>query len=134
MDYETLSAEVLAASDRLVGADAGAIADEVLRLTELAEQIPDEFDRFRGKARAAKLPTLISGPPIGTSPEYERATQLVGKAMSATGTSAERIAIADQAATEIAALAAAAPDSESGTILRMNSAIARLIEKLRADS
>ena|SRR5690349_5476180 len=131
MDYEALSAEVLLLSDRLDDADEATVAAEVERLTALAAQIPDDFSRMRAMARVASLPELIWGPAVGQSEQYEEAVHLVGSAMSASGTPAERIALADQVATKIADLAAAAPPRESGTILRMNSSVARLILELR---
>ncbi|MFI5732344.1 hypothetical protein ACIA49_19645 [Kribbella sp. NPDC051587] len=134
MDYEALNAEVLAVSDRLRNADEATVAAEVERLTALAAEIPDDFSRMRAMARVAKLPELISGPALGQSEQYEKATHLVGTAMSADGTTEERIAVAERIASEIAELAASAPPRESGTILRMNSSVARLIQELREQS
>lgn len=134
MDYEALNAEVLLLSDRLHDADEATVAAEVERLTALAAQIPDDFSRMRAMARVAKLPELIWGPAVGQSEQYEEAIHLVGSALSAKGTTAERIALAEQVATKVADLAAAAPRRESGTILRMNSSVARLIQELREQS
>jgi hypothetical protein len=134
VDYETLNDEILAVSDRLEDADEATVAAETERLRGLAAQLPDEFSRLRATAQIDRLPELIWGPPAGTSEEYTRATNLVASALHAEGTPAERIALADRVATEVAELAAAAPREESGTILRMNSSIARLIEELRQAS
>ncbi|MET7282220.1 hypothetical protein ABZS29_28575 [Kribbella sp. NPDC005582] len=131
MDYEALNAEVLLLSDRLHDADETTVAAEVERLTALAAQIPDDFSRMRAMARVARLPELIWGPAVGQSEQYEEAVHLVGSAMSAEGTTDERIAFAEEVATKIANLAEAAPPRESGTILRMNSSVARLILELR---
>ncbi|MFG1906420.1 hypothetical protein [Kribbella sp. NPDC048928] len=132
MDYETLDAEIRALSDRMEDADEATIAAEVERLKRLAAQIPDELGRARGLARAERLPELIVGPAPGTSEQYLRATHLLGIAMGSDGTPAERIDLAERTATEIALLAEAAPYRESNTILRMNSALARLIHELSA--
>jgi hypothetical protein len=132
MDYDAVDAEVQELSYTLRDADAATVTAEVDRLRGLAGQIADETARRRALARIERLPQLIAGPPVGTSPQYERATQLVGAAHSAQGTPDDRIAFAERATAELTRLAGEAPPNEAGTILRMNSSLARLIEDLRA--
>lgn len=134
LDYDAADAQVLALSDALRGADAATVAAEVTRLKYLAAQITDEYSRRRALIRVEKLPELIHGPRPGTSPQYDRATRLVGQVMSGSGTPGERVDQAERAITEIGALAQQAPARESGTIMRMNSSLTRLIEALRADN
>ncbi|WP_328993975.1 hypothetical protein OG394_06305 [Kribbella sp. NBC_01245] len=134
MDFDTVDAQVRELSDALQGADPATVAGEMSRLQELAALIPDELWRTRAMARINRLPELISGPAAGTSEQFERAVQVHGRAMSAQGSADQRIAVAESAVREIATLAGQAPDRESGTILRMNSSLARLIEELRTES
>jgi hypothetical protein len=75
---------------------------------------------------------LSGGPKPGTSPEYWRAASLVTEVVNGKGSPAERIAHAERAKAEIAALSRQAPRRESMTILRMNSGLVRLIERLRS--
>lgn len=129
-----MDAQVRELSDSLQGADRATVAAEVSRLRGLAALIPDELWRARAVARVDRLPELISGPAAEGSEQFERATQLVGEVMGAQGSPDERIAAAELAIREIATLADQAPAEESGTILRMNSSLARLVEELRVDS
>lgn len=133
MDYDTVDAQVRELSDSLQGADHATVAAEVSRLKGLAAKIPDALWRARALARVDRLPELISGPAAGASAQFERAAGLVGDVMGAQGSPEERIAAAERAIREIADLAEQAPAEESGTILRMNSSLARLIEELRID-
>jgi hypothetical protein len=133
MDYETVDTQVRELSDSLRGADRETIAAEVDRLKNLAALIPDDLWRARALARAERLPELISGPSAGTSEQFERAVQLQGEAANAQGSPQERIAAAESAIRAITELADQAPAQESGTILRMNSSLARLIEELRME-
>ncbi|ADB29772.1 hypothetical protein Kfla_0651 [Kribbella flavida DSM 17836] len=133
MDYQTVDTQVRALSELLRGADQATIAAEVDRLKNLAAQIPDDLWRARAVARAQRLPELITGPAAGTSEQFERAVQLQGQAASAQGTTQDRIAAAESAIRAIAELADQAPAREAGTILRMNSSLARLIEQLRVE-
>jgi hypothetical protein len=132
MDYDTISAEVRRLSYALDGTDPAAVAAEQARLRELAAAIADEVSRRSALARVDALPRLIGGPRPGTSPQYEEASTLVGRAHGLTGPAVERIVEAGQIRARIAELADQAPASESTTILRMNSSIARLIEDLEA--
>lgn len=134
MDFDTVDAQVRELSDALQGADPATVAGEMRRLKELAALIPDELWRARAMARVDRLPELVSGPAPGTSEQFEQATQVHGRAMSAQGSADQRIAVAEAAVTEIATLARQAPARESTTILRMNSSLARLIEELRTES
>jgi hypothetical protein len=133
MDFETVDTQVRALSDSLRGADQATIAAEVERLKGLAALIPDDLWRARAMARAERLPELITGPAPGTSEQFERAVQLQGEAASAQGSTEERIAVAESAIRAIAELAEQAPAREAGTILRMNSSLARLIEELQLE-
>lgn len=133
MDYQTVDTQVRALSDSLRGADQATIAAEVDRLKNLAALIPDDLWRARALARAERLPEMVTGPPAGTSEQFERAVQLQGQAASAQGSTQERIAVAEAAIRAIAELADQAPAREAGTILRMNSSLARLIEELRQE-
>ena len=133
MDYDTVDAEVRELAHKLSDPDDPALATETARLTELAEQIVDEVWRQRALARVRRLPDLIAGPQTGTSPQYDEASALVAEALGATGSPAERIEQAERTAATVAGLADQAPVPESGTILRMNSALARLIEELRIE-
>ncbi|MFC0627717.1 hypothetical protein [Kribbella deserti] len=133
MDFETVDTQVRALSESLHGADEATIAAEVDRLKNLAALIPDDLWRARALARAERLPELITGPTAGTSEQFERAVQLQGEAMSAQGSPQERMAVAEAAIRAIAELADQAPAREAGTILRMNSSLARLIEDLRLE-
>lgn len=133
MDYETVDTQVRELSDSLRGADRETIAAEVDRLKNLAALIPDDLWRARALARAERLPELITGPSAGTSEQFERAVQLQGEAANAQGSPQERIAAAESAIRAITELADQAPAQESGTILRMNSSLARLIEELRME-
>ena len=69
----------------------------------------------------------------GTSDQYLEAEQLLGQGMtSREGVSAAaRIAELEGITRRIADLSAQAPYTEAGAILRMNGALARLIEDLR---
>lgn len=131
MDYEAFDAQLLELADSLRGADESTVAAEIVRLKALAGQIADERSRRLALIRAEKLPEFISGPKPGTSPEYLRASTLLGQALADKGSPLERIAHAERAKTEIAALSRQAPRRESMTILRMNSTLVRLIERLR---
>jgi hypothetical protein len=131
VDYDTVDAQVRELSDSLQGADRATVAAEVSRLRGLAARIPDQLWRARAMARVDRLPELISGAAAGGSEQFERATQLVGDVMGAQGSPDERIAAAELAIREIATLADHAPAEESGTILRMNSSLARLVEELQ---
>ncbi|HZX05042.1 hypothetical protein [Kribbella sp.] len=133
VDYDTVDAQVLALADSLSEADDATVAAEVARLKALAEQIPDEDDRRLAVIRVQKLPELIRGPQPGTSSQYWRAASLVTQAVNDNGSTADRIAHAERAKSEIAALSEQAPVRESMTILRMNSTLVRLIERLRND-
>jgi hypothetical protein len=131
VDFEAFDAQLLELADSLEGADEATMAAEVARMKALAEQIPD--DRFRQLAliRAEKLPELANGPQPGASPQFRRASTLVSQVLAGTGSPTERIAHAERAKAEIAELSEQAPPRESMTILRMNSTLVRLIERLR---
>ncbi|MFC6162825.1 hypothetical protein [Kribbella jiaozuonensis] len=134
MDYEAFDAQLLELADSLRGADEPTVAAEIVRLKALAGQIADERSRRLALIRAEKLPEFISGPKPGTSPQYERASTLLGQALADKRSPLERIAHAERVKTEIAALSRQAPRRESMTILRMNSSLVRLIERLRDGS
>ncbi|MFD3403488.1 hypothetical protein ACFWUU_22580 [Kribbella sp. NPDC058693] len=134
MDYEAFDAQLLELADSLRGADEPTVAAEIVRLKALAGQIADERSRRLALIRAEKLPEFISGPKPGTSPQYLRASTLLGQALADKGSPLERIAHAERVKTEIAALSRQAPRRESMTILRMNSSLVRLIERLRDGS
>jgi hypothetical protein len=67
----------------------------------------------------------------GASPQYWQAARLVTQVVNDKGSAADRIAHAERAKSEIAALSKQAPVRESLTILRMNSTLVRLVERLR---
>lgn len=131
MDFEAFDAQVLELADSLQGADEATVAAEVVRLKALAGQIADERSRRLALIRAEKLPELISGPKPGTSPQYWQAARLVTQVVNDKRSAADRIAHAERAKSDIAALSRQAPVRESMTILRMNSTLVRLIERLR---
>ncbi|TDW15721.1 hypothetical protein EV650_7213 [Kribbella kalugense] len=133
MDFEAFDAQLLELADSLLGADEATVTAEVARLKALAEQITDERSRRLALIRAEKLPQLIEGPKPGTSPQFQRASALVAQVLGDKSSPAERIAHAGRAKAEIAALSKQAPPRESMTILRMNSTLVRLIERLRND-
>jgi hypothetical protein len=134
VDFEAFDAQLLELADSLQGADEATVAAEVVRLKALAGQIADERSRRLALIRADKLPELITGPKPGTSPQYQRASTLVGQVLADKGSRLDRIAHAERAKAEIAALSRQAPRRESMTILRMNSSLVRLIERLRNSS
>jgi hypothetical protein len=133
VDYDAFDAQLLELADSLQDADEATVAAEVARMKALAEQISDERSRGHALIRAGKLPELIRGPQPGTSPQYQRASALVAQVLIDEGSPTERIAHAERAKAEIAALSKQAPLRESMTILRMNSSLVRLIERLRND-
>jgi hypothetical protein len=134
VDFETFDARLLELADALQGADEATVAAEIDRLTVLAQQVEDERSRRLALIRVQKLPELINGPRPGSSPQFRRASTLVAQVISGTGTPAERIAHAERAKAEIAELSAQAPPRESMTILRMNSALVRLVDRLQSGS
>jgi hypothetical protein len=131
VDFDTFDAQLLELADSLRGADEATMAAEIVRMKALAEQIEDERDRRLAMIRVDKLPELANGAQPGTSPQYWAAARLLAQAISDKGSPAERIAHAERAKTEIAALSKQAPVRESMTILKMNSTLARWIERLR---
>lgn len=131
MDYDAVNAQVKSAAESLRGADERTVAAEVERLEALAEQIADEDSRTMALIRVRKLPELISGPKAPTSPEFQRASTLLAQVLVDKGTPAERIAHAERVKSQIGELSRQAPVRESMTILRLNSTLARLIERLR---
>jgi hypothetical protein len=133
VDFEAFDAQLLELADGLEGADDATVAAEIVRLKALAEQIPDERLRRLALIRVEKLPEFINGPKPGTSPQYQRASTVLGQALADNSSPDKRIAHAERAMTEIAALSGQAPPRESMTILRMNSSLARLIERLRGE-
>jgi hypothetical protein len=133
VDFDAFDAQLLELADSLQGADEATVAAEVVRMKALAEQIADDRSRRLALIRAEKLPEFVNGAQPGTSPEFERASTLVAQVLGDKGSSAERIAHAERAKAEIAALSQQAPPRESMTILRMNSTLVRLIERLRND-
>lgn len=132
MDYEEVSAEVRRLSHELRDAVPAQIGAEQARLRELAATIEDDVSRRSALARVSALPRLIGGPRPGSSPQYDEATNLAGRAHGLVGTPQERIAEATRLRHRIAELAAQAPVAESGAILRMNGSITRLIADLEA--
>lgn len=133
MDFDDFDAQLLELADSLEGADEATIAGEIVRLKALAAQIPDERSRRLALIRAEKLPEFVNGAQPGRSPQFERASTLVAQVLVDKGSPAERIAHAERAKAEIAALSEQAPARESMTILRMNSTLVRLIERVRND-
>lgn len=131
MDFEAFDAQLLELADSLQGADEATVAAEVVRMKALAEQIADDRSRRLALIRAAKLPEFVNGAQPGTSPQFERASTLVAQVLGGKGSPADRIAHAERVKSEIAALSQQAPPRESMTILRMNSTLVRLIERLR---
>ncbi|NIK56912.1 hypothetical protein [Kribbella shirazensis] len=132
MDFEAFDAQLLTLADALQGADEATVTAEIERMKALAQQLEDERSRRLALIRAEKLPELVNGPQPGTSPQYLRASALVAQVISGKGAPAERIEQAERAKAEIAALSRQAPPRESLTILRMNSALVRLIDRLRS--
>ncbi|MGZ0151343.1 hypothetical protein ACXJJ3_30110 [Kribbella sp. WER1] len=132
--YEAVSAEVNSVADSLRGADKATVAAEMGRLEALAERIPDEGSRRTALIRVRKLPTLVEGPKAPTSPEFRRAAALQAQVLVDKGTPAERIAHAERVKREIGELSRQAPVRESMTILRLNSLLVRLIERLRDEN
>jgi hypothetical protein len=133
VDFDTFDAQLLELAASLRGADEATVAAEIVRLKALAGQIADERSRQLALIRAEKLPEFISGPKPGTSPQYWRAASLVTQVVNDKGSAADRIAHAERAKSEIAALSEQAPVRESMTILRMNSTLVRLIERVRSE-
>ena len=133
VDFDAVDGQIRELSKSLRGADEATVSAEVERLKALAEQIADERSRRLALIRVEKLPQLIRGPRPGTSPEYWRAARLVTDVVNGKGSAAERIAHAERAKTEIAELSRQAPQRESMTILRMNSSLVRLIQRLRSE-
>ena len=131
MDFDAFDAQLLELADSLQGADEPTVAAETARMKALAEQIDDERSRSLALIRAQKLPELIRGPQPGTSSQYWQASTLLAQVLNDKGSPADRIAHAQRAKSEIAALSKQAPRRESMTILRMNSTLVRLIERLR---
>ncbi len=132
MDYEEVSAEVRRLSHALRDATPAEIEAEQARLRAAAETIGDDVSRRSALARVSALPRLIGGPRPGSSPQYDEATSLAGRAHGLVGTPEERIAEAARLRERITELAAQAPVQESGAILRMNGSISRLIADLEA--
>jgi hypothetical protein len=133
VDFDAFDAQLLALADSLQGADEATVAAEVVRMKAVAEQIEDDRSRRLALIRAEKLPEFVGGAQPGTSPQFERASTLVAQVLADEGTPAERIAHAERAKAEIATLSEQAPPRESMTILRMNSTVVRLIERLRSE-
>jgi hypothetical protein len=131
VDFDTFDAQLLQLADSLQGADEATVAAEVVRMKALAEQIADDRSRRLALIRAEKLPEFVNGAQPGTSPEFDRASALVAQVLADKASPTERIAHAERAKAEIAALSKQAPPRESMTILRMNSTLVRLIERLR---
>jgi hypothetical protein len=133
VDFDAFDAQLLELAGSLRGADEARVAVEVVRMKALAEQIADDRYRQLALVRAEKLPEFVNGAQPGTSPQFERASTLVAQVLVDKGSPVERIAHAERAKAEIAALSKQAPPRESMTILRMNSTLVRLIERLRND-
>ncbi|MGW6200642.1 hypothetical protein ACWF0M_31155 [Kribbella sp. NPDC055110] len=133
VDFDAVDGQIRELSASLRGADEAAVSAEVERLKALAEQIADERSRRLALIRVEKLPALIRGPQPGTSPQYWRAASVVAQAISDKGSAGERIAHAERAKAEVAELSRQAPRRESMTILRMNSSLVRLIQRLRLE-
>jgi hypothetical protein len=133
VDFETVEAELQRQINGLRGADTATIQAESARLRRLAEQIDDQLWRRRAIQRAEQLPSLVAGPTGGSSEQYREAEQLLGRGLSTReGVSTQdRIAELESITAQIARLSAQAPYTEAGAILRMNSALARLIADLR---
>lgn len=131
VDYDAVSAEVKSLAHTLRDADEATVAAEMERLENLAEQIVDEDARMTALIRVRKLPELINGPKAPTSPEFKRASALLAQVLVDKGTPAERIAHAERVKREIGELSRQAPVRESMTILRLNSTLVRLIERLQ---
>jgi hypothetical protein len=132
--YEAVSTEVNSLVDSLRGADEATVSAEMQRLEELAEQIADEGSRRTALIRVRKLPALLEGPKAPSSPEFQRASALLAQVLVDKGTPVERIAHAERVKREIGELSRQAPPRESMTILRLNSTLARLIERLRDEN
>jgi hypothetical protein len=133
VEFEDFDAQLLELAESLQGADEATVAAGIVRMKALAEQIPDERSRRLALIRAEKLSEFVNGAQPGTSPQFERASTLVAQVLAGVGSPAERIANAERAKAEIAALSEQAPARESMTILRMNSTLVRLIERLRSE-
>jgi hypothetical protein len=131
VDYETVETELQRLVDDLYDADPATIQAQTTRLRRLAERIDDDTWRHRAIRRAEQLPSLVAGPPAGTSEQYRRAEQLLGEAMGGQGPVDARIARVEQITRAIWELAQQAPAQEAGAIMRMNNSLARLIEDLR---
>ncbi|MFD7160247.1 hypothetical protein ACFV9C_37050 [Kribbella sp. NPDC059898] len=134
VDYDAVNAQVKSLAESLRGADDATVSAEMERLERLAEQIADEASRTMALIRVRKLPELINGPKAPTSPEFWRASTLLAQVLVDKGTPAERIAHAERVKREIGELSRQAPVRESMTVLRLNSTLARLIERLRQQS
>jgi hypothetical protein len=72
----------------------------------------------------------IGPPPLGESPQYAEALQVVARARRFEGTAQERFEAIDRAATRVAELARQAPPKESPAILRMNHLLKPMYDEL----
>jgi predicted RNase H-like nuclease len=132
VQYETVEAELQRLIDNLYGAAPAVVRAETDRLRALAEQVQDERGRERALFRAAQLPRLVAGPLTGTSPQYEQAQFLLGRALAGTGPAETRIPEIERIINQIGDLANQAPSREAGAIRRTTSTLLRLIDELRA--
>lgn len=131
MDYDTIDAEVRQLIYELLDADDEVIASHQARLRVMAEQIPDDLWRRRALQRVGTLPALIR-PNLGTSPQYSEAVTIVGRAHGLQGPADERLAELRRTKSRVAELARQAPRDEYMTIMRMNSSLKRLIQRLES--
>jgi hypothetical protein len=131
VNYEIIDAEVVHLIYELQTADDETIASHQARLRAMAEQIPDDLWRRRALQRVGTLPELIR-PRLGTSPQYSQAVTLVGRAHGLEGPVDERIAEVKRTKRLVAELARQAPRHEYMTIMRMNSSLVRMIERLES--
>jgi hypothetical protein len=133
LDYQTISDELFDLGFELEGADEATVHQHMERLRGMAAQIPDEHWRTRALKRIDKLPVSIGPPPLGESPQYAEALQLVARARRFEGTPQERLDVIDRAVTRVAELARQAPSAESPAILRMNHLLKPMYDELRRE-
>lgn len=131
MDYDAIHDEIIELRYRLWDADEETIAAHQTRLRAMAEQIPDDLWRRRALQRIGTLPELIR-PNLGTSPQYSEAVTIVSRAHGFEGPVEERLAELKRTKTRVAELARQAPRDEYMTIMRMNSSLKRLIQRIEA--
>jgi hypothetical protein len=128
--YEKVREELDDAVWRLRSADRTRVATEVERLRRLAEQIEDPLWRQRALHQVQKFPEPGTAPSATGSEQLRQAQSLSSKAFRLEGSAEQRIAELQRLRTEIGDLSGQAPPHERLTILRLNSAITRMIAEL----